>query len=124
MQNEEKRKNVIRRTAFWLSQAENHIENRRFYLARRILEAIHDPQAHALLDDLNAIAPPLLDHVCPLCSGQEFTWHRTVSSYHLPAVTTRTDFLEVDRKEVYSRVCALCSNVQLFLQLPNWVQLE
>jgi predicted nucleic-acid-binding Zn-ribbon protein len=123
MQDQEKRKLLARRTTFWLSQAEHHIQNRRFYLARRILESIHDPQAHLLLDDLNVIAPPLPNHSCPLCSCQEFTWHRTVSTHHL-SLNTRTDFLEVDRKEVYSRVCASCSNVQLFLQIPDWVQLE
>lgn len=114
-----KRKIAARRTAFWLSQAEHHIQNRRFYLARRILEAVHDPDAYALLDDLNLIFPPPPDHSCPLCGCTEFTWHRTISSMGL-----KTDYLSVDRREAFSRVCASCSNVQLFLQLPGWAQLE
>lgn len=110
-----------RRAMFWLAQAEHHIQHRRFYLARRILQAVHDPNAHALLDDLNAIAPPIATHTCGVCGAQEFTWHRTVS--HI-SPTRQIEYLEVDTREVFSRVCASCSSIQLFLQLPDWATLE
>jgi hypothetical protein len=110
-----------RRVGFWLAQAERHIEERRYYLARRILESLHDPEIHAMLDRLNAIAPPPSEHRCPVCNFQEFTWHRTVA---YTGMRDQRHYLEVNQQEVYSRVCISCGNIQMFVQLPDWAQVE
>jgi hypothetical protein len=101
-----------------LDQAASLIRARRFAEARQLLQGLKHPQAEAWLRRLDEAAGASSSPRCPLCASSDFTWAKVRIPVASSTGVLAADDLQLAGRPVYARICAACSNVQLFLSLP------